>query len=99
MIPKSEAELIWRDINAGGIVIEAGSASQYRTGAWRSRRPVIDQEKCTRCGLCYLYCPEGSIVHDKDGHFDVDLYYCKGCGICAEECAPRSIRMEEEEEG
>lgn len=99
MIPKSEVEFSWRDINAGGIVTEAGSASQYRTGAWRSQRPVIDQEKCTLCGLCYLYCPEGCVVQDKDGRFTIDLYYCKGCGVCAEECAPKAIRMEEEEEG
>jgi pyruvate ferredoxin oxidoreductase delta subunit len=23
----------------------------------------------------------------------IDLEYCKGCGICAEECPPNAIRM------
>ncbi|MBC8460109.1 MAG: 4Fe-4S binding protein, partial [Deltaproteobacteria bacterium] len=27
-----------------------------------------------------------------------DLFYCKGCGICAHECPTQSIKMIEEEE-
>jgi len=27
-----------------------------------------------------------------------DLYYCKGCGVCARECWPRVITMEQEVE-
>jgi pyruvate ferredoxin oxidoreductase delta subunit len=26
----------------------------------------------------------------------IDLEYCKGCGICAEECPPKAIAMVEE---
>ena len=27
------------------------------TGDWRTRRPVMDEDKCIGCGICYLYCP------------------------------------------
>jgi pyruvate ferredoxin oxidoreductase delta subunit len=28
---------------------------------------------------------------------EVDLEYCKGCGICANECPKKAIKMEREE--
>ncbi len=94
---KAENELTWKDIKPGAIVTEPGSASQYLTGDWKSQRPVLDKEKCTKCGLCFLYCPEGCITEREDGYFVADLSYCKGCGICAHECPKDAITMEEEE--
>jgi pyruvate ferredoxin oxidoreductase delta subunit len=35
----------------------------------------------------------------EDGYIEHDLYYCKGCGICAEECPTDAIAMVDEEEG
>ena len=64
-----------------------------KTGAWRTFRPVIDPEKCSKCGLCSLYCPEGVISED----LKIDYDFCKGCGICANECPMKAIRMEREE--
>ena len=96
---KSEKELTWRDIEIGGIVTEPGNASQYRTGDWRSQRPHYEFSRCIKCGICYVFCPEGCIGQRDDGCFEADLYYCKGCGICAQECPTRVITMMEEEEG
>jgi len=64
-----------------------------KTGAWRTFRPVIEPDKCSKCGLCSLYCPEGAISED----LEIDYDFCKGCGICAEECPKKAIRMEQEE--
>lgn len=98
-MPKSESELTWKDLEIGGIVTEPGSASQYRTGDWRSQRPSYDFSKCIKCLLCQIYCPEGCIKENKEGYFEADLYYCKGCGVCSVECPTRVIAMVEEEEG
>jgi pyruvate ferredoxin oxidoreductase delta subunit len=43
-------------------------------------------------------CPEGCITEDKDGFFEANLDYCKGCGICAHECWPAAIKMVNEED-
>lgn len=73
-----------------------------RTGDWRSFRPVIDQSKCIpalkgkpACFLCWLYCPEGVVKAEIP--VTIDLEYCKGCGICAEECPAKAISMVKEE--
>ena len=93
---KSEDKMTWRDLEAGAVVTEPGNASQYQTGGWRSQRPFLDTDKCSKCGLCYIYCPEGCIEPGEDGYFWPNLFYCKGCGICASECPKDAISMEEE---
>ncbi|MHC1573063.1 MAG: 4Fe-4S binding protein, partial [Candidatus Syntropharchaeales archaeon] len=49
------------------------------------------------CFNCVIYCPESAVKYsDKEGiYFDYD--YCKGCGICSNECSGHAIYMEMEE--
>ena len=66
------------------------------TASWRVFRPVILREKCTRCNVCWKFCPDEAIGFDADGFPVIRLEFCKGCGISAEECRPAAIRMEQE---
>ena len=95
---KPEGELTWKDIEIGFIVTEPESARRYKTGDWRSQRPTYNFNKCIKCGICQLFCPEGCISQNAEEYFEADMYYCKGCGICAKECPTRVITMVEEEE-
>ncbi|MBU2226933.1 MAG: 4Fe-4S binding protein, partial [Proteobacteria bacterium] len=63
-----------------------------------AKRPIWDNAKCIKCGVCYIYCPEGCVTETADGFFEANLDYCKGCGICAHECWPVAIKMVNEEE-
>ena len=47
---------------------------------------------CTRCDTCLVYCPEGIIRRQAPG-YEVDYTYCKGCGICVEECPRQAMEM------
>ncbi len=94
---KSESELTWGDLEIGCIVTEPGSAKQYRTGDWRSQRPTYNFQKCIKCGLCWVFCPESCIEQNEEEYFVADLFYCYGCGICARECPTGVITMVEEE--
>jgi pyruvate ferredoxin oxidoreductase delta subunit len=44
------------------------------------------------CRFCWFYCPEGCI-YDKKEEMVFDFTYCKGCGICANECPKDAIEM------
>jgi pyruvate ferredoxin oxidoreductase delta subunit len=93
------ADKTWKDILPGGIVDTPGSAREYRTGDWRSQRPVYDPERCVHCGVCYLYCPDMAIRMKEDGTIDINNFYCKGCGICSAECPTGAFKMITEAEG
>ena len=52
---------------------------------------------CNSCENCYLLCPDSSVVVQDGGASNViDYEYCKGCGICANECPVGIIKMERE---
>jgi Pyruvate/2-oxoacid:ferredoxin oxidoreductase delta subunit len=38
-------------------------------------------------------CPDAAVVKLPGGGYRFDLDYCKGCGICAEECPTGRIGM------
>ena len=74
-----------------GMVINKPSNAQ--TGSWRTRKPVLVEEKCNFCGLCATLCPEGVLLATKETGWKPDLDQCKGCGICANECPRDAIEM------
>jgi pyruvate ferredoxin oxidoreductase delta subunit len=86
----------WKSLPIGGILPTPGSALQFKTGDWRSLKPIIDKEKCVNCLLCWIYCPDSAIMR-MEKWVEVNYDYCKGCGICATECPVSAIKMEEEE--
>jgi len=96
-LKKNETELTWKDLEIGCIVTELGSSREYRTGDWRSQRPTYNFNKCIKCGLCQIYCPEGCIGQNAEGYFQSNLFWCKGCGICSRECPTKVISMVNEE--
>ncbi len=61
-----------------------------KTGAWRTFRPVLHPENCINCNTCWKFCPDASIkLPDESLGEDtptINYDYCKGCGICANEC-------------
>ncbi len=81
-----------------GAVTEPSSSAITKTGAWRSQRPIVDNEKCIKCYICIDLCPEGAIsaLPEKKG-VQVDYDYCKGCGICSSECPQKAYKMVTEE--
>jgi pyruvate ferredoxin oxidoreductase delta subunit len=88
----------WKDVVDGGVILEAGSSKKYRSGDWRSQRPVWDEKKCTQCMLCWINCPDTSIPVKDAKRIETDFEHCKGCGICAEICPVKCIAMKDEKD-
>ncbi len=97
-MPKQSPSPNWQDMALGTAITEPGSAKYQRTGDWRSSGPVWDLDKCIKCGVCAVFCPEGCITMRADGYPEADMEYCKGCAICVCECWAACIAMVEEKE-
>jgi len=67
-----------------------------KTGSWRDFRPEIDVSKCIKCLRCWIACPDACIVRAEDDSISVNYDFCKGCGICANECPTKAITMTRE---
>ncbi len=90
-------DVAWAPAETGApTIVAAPNTPLRRTGSWRLFRPVIDLERCTRCWICFVRCPDGAIRLLADDTPRVDYEVCKGCLICLEECPPRAIRRERE---
>ena len=56
---------------------------------------------CMACDNCWTLCPDSAILKTKDmasdgSHYVFDYEYCKGCGLCANECPCGYIDMVED---
>jgi Pyruvate/2-oxoacid:ferredoxin oxidoreductase delta subunit len=49
---------------------------------------------CNECDNCRVFCPEVAVIADE--HREINLKYCKGCGICVTECPRNAMSLEEE---
>ncbi|CAM2058770.1 pyruvate ferredoxin oxidoreductase delta subunit [Desulfovibrionales bacterium] len=92
-----QALMAWQDLELGAAIKAPGNAANLKTGSWRSMAPKLDENKCNKCTLCMIFCPEFCISKHEDGFFRSDFDYCKGCGICANECPKDAIVMRMEE--
>jgi NADPH-dependent glutamate synthase beta subunit-like oxidoreductase/Pyruvate/2-oxoacid:ferredoxin oxidoreductase delta subunit len=48
---------------------------------------------CTECDLCFLICPDLSILKAGGDGYRLKTDYCKGCGMCASTCPRQVIDM------
>ncbi len=87
----------WKEVTPGGDIYEKGNSEFFKTGDWRTDRPVFLEDKCKHCMLCVPTCPDVSIPVSEGKRLDFDFDFCKGCGICAKFCPFDAIAMEKEE--
>ena len=84
------------DGDEGMPVIRApGSSAKVKKGSWRVYKPVFVKEKCVKCKLCFIFCPEAAIKWKDGPEWDYDL--CSGCMICYNECKAKAIKKERDE--
>lgn len=54
-----------------------------------SRLAIIDETKCTKCGLCREKCAFDAVT----GDLKIDAIACEGCGVCAAVCPVNAITL------
>lgn len=60
-------------------------------------RRCLSCGNCFECDNCYAVCPDNAVIKLGAGNrFAFNYDYCKGCGLCAEECPCGAIDMVKE---
>ena len=63
------------------------------TALYEARR-CMSCGNCFECDNCFGVCPDNAVIKLGTGKgFEINLDYCKGCGICVSECPSGSIVM------
>jgi NADPH-dependent glutamate synthase beta subunit-like oxidoreductase len=58
-------------------------------------RRCLSCGNCFSCDNCYGVCPDNAVVKlgQPGERYDIDLDFCKGCGLCVAECPSGAIKM------
>ncbi|HDD56776.1 MAG TPA: ferredoxin, partial [Nitrososphaeria archaeon] len=57
-----KGEFTYKTLPMSAMILSPPTSPEYKTGTWRVKKPVIDQSKCIRCLLCWVYCPDMAIM-------------------------------------
>ncbi|MGW1344451.1 NAD(P)-binding protein [Kribbella sp. NPDC002412] len=70
------------------------------TGGLTAETAVFEARRCMSCGNClecdncFGVCPDNAVIKRGPGEgYEIDLDFCKGCGLCAAECPSGAISM------
>ena len=88
-------ELPWEEY-PDSVILPGGTGKYYDASGWRYMRPVVDYDKCTNCGFCWLYCPDDAVYYEGGVMKGFNYSHCKGCSYCAQVCPVDAITMVEE---
>lgn len=91
----------WDEMPPGGVITDCGnSVNNYTRTSRRGFKPLFYQDTCINCFFCWVFCPENAIMSDGEKIAGINYDFCKGCGICVNECPvkqePHPLSMVEE---
>ena len=77
------------------VKLMAGASAMWQWLLKGRTFPYLTQpdEHCTKCNLCYLFCPKRAIETTAGGAYIIDEEKCNYCGICVTLCPLRAIAM------
>ncbi len=78
------------DVDAADLHLVLQPTMRVNNEFWSGQVAIIDEDKCTQCGLCQDLCHFGAI-----SDFRVNPISCEGCGFCCRICPAEAIVMKE----
>ena len=94
---KTSLRLASREVVEAPAVLPTRPAVRDAEAERAVERPEIDRDVCTRCGICFVRCPDGAIALDDEGYPVIDYDHCKGCMECWEQCPVEGALRRERE--
>ncbi|AQZ70488.1 glutamate synthase [[Actinomadura] parvosata subsp. kistnae] len=72
---------------------EVEGGLEESTALFEARR-CLSCGNCFECDNCYGVCPDNAVLKLGPGlRYEIDLDFCKGCGLCVSECPAGAIEM------
>ena len=94
--PRAQQELLAAVRRQSGFEEVVGDLDRD-SAIWEARR-CFSCGSCFACDNCYGVCPDNAIRKlEAPTRYLIDYDYCKGCGLCAQECPCHAIDMVVEE--
>lgn len=75
------------DVDAADLHLLTDPSVRERHDFLGGRTAIIDQDRCTECGLCRDLCKWKAVTET----FEVDPIECEGCGVCVYFCPEKAI--------
>jgi len=89
--PKSISESI---MQAKGAASSANLIMRPGEYVMRMEKAIVDEARCSKCGMCVTNCPYGAIILDpKTKIAKVNDVSCRACGLCANTCPSAAITV------
>ena len=82
------------DVDAADLHLILAPEVKKTSPFYGSRTPVVDMERCTKCGVCTEVC-RFDAIHDGV----VNLFACDHCAFCMHACPEHVITMEDSHSG
>lgn len=82
------------DVDAANLYLTLTPENYHEEVFPGSKTAVIDQERCTQCGLCEAYCRFDAVSLTPEG-FQISEFSCEGCELCMQVCPHQAIHMEQ----
>ncbi len=82
------------DVDAADLHLLLKPRIKEKQGFRGSKVAVIDEDKCTMCGICEENCRFDAITD-----FRINPIFCEGCGVCVVSCDEKAITLEEKVSG
>ena len=78
---------IWQQLESGSINLKSGNSLNNLTGSLRcGKKPEFYPDRCINCFFCWVFCPDNAIIIESEKITGINYDYCKGCGICVNQC-------------
>ncbi len=87
------------DVDASNLELLTDAKISSKEKYTEGKFALINNDKCTSCGLCATNCRFNAIYTDKQERYFTDETACEGCGVCNLVCPVDAIEMIKSDSG
>jgi MinD superfamily P-loop ATPase len=86
------------DVDAANLVMLLDCEQKSSSPFFGLEKAKIDQNRCTRCGICSDACRFSAIIATASG-YAIDPVKCEGCGVCLLVCPEEAVTFVKRQDG